>query len=213
MPGYVIHLAVAEEYLKKHGNKEKYNNFIEGVIFPDSVKDKSLTHYGPGSSYSNLKLFLEDKKDMKDDFTRGYFEHLLTDYLFYNKYIDTFSKAMYDDYDLLNSYLIEKYKPEVLAIEELFYFKNQKTVIPVAEARGVILLTCQKYIGKIYEYTPLQIKQALTGVGRAEKAQVQFMVKTILGLKAIPKPDDAADALAVALCHSQTSPRLNTNYV
>lgn len=110
-------------------------------------------------------------------------------------------------------YLIEKYKPEVLAIEELFYFKNQKTVIPVAEARGVILLTCQKYIGRIYEYTPLQIKQALTGVGRAEKAQVQFMVKTILGLKAIPKPDDAADALAVALCHSQTSPRLNTNYV
>ena len=110
-------------------------------------------------------------------------------------------------------YLIEKYKPEVLAIEELFYFKNQKTVIPVAEARGVILLTCQKYIGRIYEYTPLHIKQALTGVGRAEKAQVQFMVKTILGLKAIPKPDDAADALAVALCHSQTSPKLNTNYV
>ena len=110
-------------------------------------------------------------------------------------------------------YLIDKYKPEVLAIEELFYFKNQKTVIPVAEARGVILLTCQKYIGKIYEYTPLQIKQALTGVGRADKAQVQFMVKTILGLKSIPKPDDAADALAVALCHSQTSPRLNINQV
>lgn len=110
-------------------------------------------------------------------------------------------------------YLIEKYKPEVLAIEELFYFKNQKTVIPVAEARGVIVLTCQKYIGKIFEYTPLQIKQALTGIGRAEKAQVQFMVKTILGLKSIPKPDDAADALAVALCHSQTNPRLNINQV
>jgi len=110
-------------------------------------------------------------------------------------------------------YLINKYKPDVLAIEELFYFKNQKTVIPVAEARGVIVLTCQKLIGQIFEYTPLQIKQALTGVGRAEKAQVQFMVKTILGLKSIPKPDDAADALAVALCHSQTSPRLNINRV
>ena len=110
-------------------------------------------------------------------------------------------------------YIIEKYKPDVLAIEELFYFKNQKTVIPVAEARGVIVLTCQKLIGNIYEYTPLQIKQALTGIGRAEKAQVQYMVKTILGLKSIPKPDDAADALAVALCHSQTSPRLNINRV
>ncbi len=108
-------------------------------------------------------------------------------------------------------YLFDKYKPDVVAIEELFYFKNQKTVIPVAEARGVIVLACQKYCGNIYEYTPLQIKQALTGQGRAEKAQVQYMVKAILGLNAIPKPDDAADALAVAICHSQTSPSLNNN--
>ena len=98
-----------------------------------------------------------------------------------------------------------------MAIEELFYFKNQKTVIPVAQARGVIVLTCQKYCGNIYEYTPLQIKQALTGHGRAEKAQVQYMVKAILGLNSIPKPDDAADALAVAICHSQTSSVLNEN--
>lgn len=89
-------------------------------------------------------------------------------------------------------YLFEKFKPDVVAIEELFYFKNQKTVIQVAQARGVILLACQKYCGNIYEYTPLQIKQALTGQGRAEKAQVQFMVKAILGLDKIPKPDDAA---------------------
>lgn len=108
-------------------------------------------------------------------------------------------------------YLFEKYKPEVVAIEELFYFKNQKTVIQVAQARGVIVLACQKYCGNIYEYTPLQIKQALTGQGRAEKAQVQYMVKAILGLNAIPKPDDAADALAVAICHSQTSSALNQN--
>ncbi len=107
--------------------------------------------------------------------------------------------------------LFETYKPDAVAIEELFYFKNQKTVIPVAEARGVILLAAQKYCGNIFEYTPMQIKQALTGHGRAEKAQIQFMVKNILGLSAIPKPDDAADALAVALTHAQTSPALNTN--
>ena len=109
--------------------------------------------------------------------------------------------------------LFETYRPDEVAIEELFYFKNQKTVIQVAQARGVILLACQKYCGNIYEYTPLQIKQALTGQGRAEKAQVQFMVKAILGLDKIPKPDDAADALAVAICHSQSSPMLNTNRV
>lgn len=108
-------------------------------------------------------------------------------------------------------YLLEKYKPDAVAVEELFYFKNQTTVIPVAQARGVILLACQKYCGNIFEYTPLQIKQALTGNGRAEKAQVQYMVKAILGLNAVPKPDDAADALAVAICHSQTSPMLNQN--
>lgn len=109
--------------------------------------------------------------------------------------------------------LFNLYKPDAVAIEELFYFKNQKTIIPVAEARGVILLTAQKFCENIYEYTPMQIKQALTGQGRAEKKQVQFMVKSILGLKDIPKPDDAADALAVALTHAQTSPRLNINKV
>ena len=108
-------------------------------------------------------------------------------------------------------FLFDKYKPEVVAIEELFYFKNQKTVIQVAQARGVIVLACQKYCGNIFEYTPLQIKQALTGQGRAEKAQIQYMVKAILGLNEIPKPDDAADALAVAICHSQTSSILNNN--
>ena len=110
-------------------------------------------------------------------------------------------------------FLFDKFRPDVVAIEELFYFKNQKTVIQVAQARGVIILACQKYCGNIYEYTPLQIKQALTGQGRAEKAQVQYMVKAILGLNSIPKPDDAADALAVAICHSQTSSVLNINKV
>lgn len=104
-------------------------------------------------------------------------------------------------YDAIGK-LTETFKPDQIAVEELFYFKNQTTVIPVAEARGVILLAAIHSCGEIFEYTPLQIKQALTGNGRAEKAQVQFMVKAILGLEKIPKPDDAADALAVAICHA-----------
>ena len=101
--------------------------------------------------------------------------------------------------------LIAKYKPDHIALEELFFNDNQKTAISVAQARGVILLTCVKECGKLYEYTPLQIKQALTGYGRADKKQIQEMVKTLLKLKAIPKPDDAADAVAVALTHIFTN--------
>ncbi len=107
--------------------------------------------------------------------------------------------------------IFETYRPDEVAIEELFYFKNQKTVIQVAQARGVIVLASQKYCGRIFEYTPIQIKQALTGNGHAEKKQMQYMVKNVLGLSSIPKPDDAADALAVAICHSQINPRLNFN--
>ncbi len=105
------------------------------------------------------------------------------------------------------TFLINKYKPDHFAIEELFYHTNQKTVINVAMARGVILLAATQHMGddRLYEYTPLQIKQALTGNGRAEKNQVQYMVKAILNLNKVPKPDDAADALAAALCHSQTN--------
>ena len=125
MPGYVIHLSVAEEYLKKHQDvKEDYNQFIEGVIFPDSVKDKSLTHYGEKSSKSNLVEFLKENK-LDNSFRRGYFLHLLTDYLFYNKYIDTMSNDMYNDYDLLNDMLIKKYNvvlPE--KIKKFVFFKS-----------------------------------------------------------------------------------------
>lgn len=109
MAGYVIHLAIAEEYIKKH-NKEKnnYDEFINGVIFPDSVKDKSETHYGAESSESNLYDFLMDKK-LDTAFNRGYFLHLLTDYLFYNHYLGHVSNDIYNDYDVLNDFLIEKY--------------------------------------------------------------------------------------------------------
>lgn len=101
--------------------------------------------------------------------------------------------------------VIDKFKPDEIAMEELFFAKNVKTGIAVAHARGVLLLTAVKECGKIYEYTPLQIKQALTGYGRAEKRQIQAMVQKFLNLKSIPRPDDAADALAVALCHAQTN--------
>jgi crossover junction endodeoxyribonuclease RuvC len=107
--------------------------------------------------------------------------------------------------------LIDKYKPDCMAIEELFFQNNQKTAINVAQARGVTVLAGMEKIGKLYEYTPLQIKQALTGQGRAEKQQVQYMVKAILGLNAVPKPDDAADALAAALTHAQTNQILGNN--
>ncbi len=100
--------------------------------------------------------------------------------------------------------LIHTYKPDEMAIEELFFNTNQKTAILVAEARGVILLAAQQNNVKINEYTPLQVKQAVVGYGRAEKQQVQSMITTILGLKKVPKPDDTADALALAICDAHT---------
>ncbi len=99
------------------------------------------------------------------------------------------------------SSLVKKYKPAEAAIEDLFFFKNLKTAIAVAQSRGVILYKIKKNNIPLFSYTPLQIKQALTGYGRAEKRQIQTMVKNILKLKSIPKPDDAADAIAVAICH------------
>ncbi|MBI5555800.1 MAG: crossover junction endodeoxyribonuclease RuvC [Elusimicrobia bacterium] len=97
--------------------------------------------------------------------------------------------------------IIKQFKPEVAAVEELFFAKNVKTAISVGHARGVILLTAIEEKLGIYEYTPLQVKQSLVGYGRAEKAQMQKMIKVLLGLKEIPHPDDVADALAVAFTH------------
>ena len=100
--------------------------------------------------------------------------------------------------------LIKKYNPDEVAVEELFFNTNITTGINVAHARGVLLLAAIHHCGNLYEYTPLQIKQAMTGYGKATKKQIQEMVKTYLSLAAVPKPDDAADALAVALTHAQT---------
>ena len=104
--------------------------------------------------------------------------------------------------------LILQFRPDEIAIEELFFSKNITTGIAVAHGRGIILYTAEKLGVPIYEYTPMQVKQAVVGYGLAEKRQVMDMVKRILKLKAVPKPDDAADALAIALCHARSATSL-----
>jgi crossover junction endodeoxyribonuclease RuvC len=96
--------------------------------------------------------------------------------------------------------LIKKFQPQRFAIEQIFFFKNAKTIISVSQARGIAMLAAANLNLEICEYTPLQVKQAVVGYGLAQKQQIQKMVKAILGLKEIPRPDDAADALAVAIC-------------
>ena len=131
MAGYVIHLAVGEEYLRIHtGDINDYDKFIEGIIYPDSVTDKSLTHYGPKSSQVNLRKFFNDR-DIEDDFNKGYFIHLVTDYLFYNKFINTFSKKyIYNDYDILNKKLEEAFNVKIpLKIKEKVHYSSGITKI------------------------------------------------------------------------------------
>ena len=98
--------------------------------------------------------------------------------------------------------VINKYKPDAMSVENVYFFKNFKTAMPVSQAKGVILFTAAKKKLPIYEFTPLQVKMAMVGYGRAEKKQVQQMVKLLLNIKELPRPDDAADALAVAICCS-----------
>lgn len=100
--------------------------------------------------------------------------------------------------------LIAKYKPDAISIEELFFNKNIKTALTVGHGRGVAVLAAAKSGIEVFEYTPLQVKQSVVGYGRAEKSQIQQMIKLILNLDEIPKPDDVADALAVAICHAHS---------
>ncbi len=109
-------------------------------------------------------------------------------------------KSIYKELDII----IKDFEPDEMAVEELFFNKNVKTAIKVGQARGVILLAGAQSGLKISEYTPLQIKQAVVGYGRAGKKQVQQMVKALLSLSELPRPDDAADALAVAICHGNS---------
>lgn len=110
-------------------------------------------------------------------------------------------KIIYDDL----TYVLDKYKPDQMGIEKLFFTTNQKTGIDVAQARGVILLSAVERKLIIGEYTPLQVKQSVVGYGKAEKKQVQEMTRQILSLKEVPKPDDTADALAIAICHGHSA--------
>ena len=100
--------------------------------------------------------------------------------------------------------LLEQFRPDAMAIEELFFNNNITTGIGVAQARGVLLLAAERHGVPIYEYSPSQVKQAVAGYGKAEKRQVMDMTKRLLALKAVPKPDDAADAVAIALCHARS---------
>lgn len=101
--------------------------------------------------------------------------------------------------------IIKRVKPDAAAVEELFFNKNIKTALTVGHGRGVAILAAAVQRLPVYEYTPLQVKQAVVGYGRAEKSQIQQMVKTLLNLSGIPKPDDVADALAVAICHAHSA--------
>ena len=106
-------------------------------------------------------------------------------------------------YDGIND-AIKKYKPDFMSVEELFFNDNAKTAIAVGQARGVIILAAVNNGVEIFEYTPLQVKQAVVGYGRADKTQVQQMTKALLSLNSVPKPDDVADALAIAVCHAHS---------
>lgn len=113
-------------------------------------------------------------------------------------------RRIMDIYDRINE-IITEYKPDAVSVEELFFNNNAKTAFAVGQARGVIVLAAVKAGLPIYEYTPLQVKQALTGYGRADKRQIQQMMKLMLGLSEVPKPDDVADALAIAVCHGNST--------
>mgnify|MGYP003305994515 CR=1 FL=1 len=119
-----------------------------------------------------------------------------------------FNERLEKIYDDLSA-LLEKYKPEAMSVEKVFYNSNAKTVIDVSQARGVIMLAAQKSRVPVFEYTPLQVKQSVVGYGRAEKKQIQEMTKRILNLEKVPKPDDTADALAMAICHAHSSGSLS----
>ncbi len=113
-----------------------------------------------------------------------------------------FNRRLECIYDELTT-ILATCQPDAVAIEKLYFQNNQKTAIDVAQARGVTMLAIQKSGVPVYEYTPLQVKSAVTGFGQAQKPQVMEMVKRLLRLQAVPKPDDTADALAIAICHAQ----------
>jgi crossover junction endodeoxyribonuclease RuvC len=145
----------------------------------------------PGTATTGYGIIASDKR--KNEFRILDFGVISTD-----KKISDSERLLELSLDLEN--VIKKYKPEIAGVEKLFFTTNQKTAMTVAQARGVVLLTCQKNKLKTFEFTPLQVKSFICGYGKAEKKQVQYIVQKTFCLKKIPKPDDAADALAIALC-------------
>lgn len=117
---------------------------------------------------------------------------------------DRESKRLLEIFNDMRS-ILSKYKPDEAAIEKLFYFKNQTTVMPVSHARGVILTALEEFGVPIFEYTPMEVKQILTGYGRAEKKEVEHMVKLSLGIETLPKLDDTVDSIAIAICHTRSN--------
>lgn len=118
----------------------------------------------------------------------------------YTKQAETAADRLYKLYKQMR-FLIKKYKPKAMAVENVYFFKNLKTAMPVSQAKGVVILTAAKNKLPVFEYTPLQVKLAITGYGAADKQQIQRMIQAILKLNQPPKPDDAADALGIAICH------------
>lgn len=155
MAGYVIHLAVAEEYIKKYPEDiQDYNKFIEGVIAPDGVLDKSITHYGEKSSKVNLKKFLESN-EVNTDYNKGYFLHLVTDYIFYNKFLEYFSKDIYNDYDILNKTLQKTFNVKIPeSVKEKVFYKEGKTKI-------LDLEKTIKFIKQVSRYELNDIKESV----------------------------------------------------
>lgn len=156
MAGYVIHLAVGKVFFDNFPDEIKdYEKFIEGIIYPDSVTDKSLTHYGPKSSKVNLKNFF-DERDIEDDFNKGYFLHLVTDYLFYNKFLKCFSKTyIYNDYDILNKKLEEQFQIKIpnKIKDKVFYKDGETKILKLEETINFII--------KVASYSLKDIKEAV----------------------------------------------------
>ena len=153
MAGYIIHLAVGEEYIQKHKSEIKnYNDFMDGIIFPDSVSDKSITHYGAKSSKTNLKKFLLEN-DIDSDYNKGYFLHLITDYIFYNKFLECFSKDIYNDYDILNKDIEEKFHVKVpeKVKNSVFYLEGETKILK--------LESIFKFISVVSDYDMSEIKR------------------------------------------------------
>lgn len=144
MPGFVIHIAVAKEYLKKHNNSENYEEFIQGNVRPDLTKDKIKTHYGKSPTYTNLKEFLIHNK-LDNSLNKGIFLHLITDYLFYNYYLkdvprEGSKEILHNDYDMINKVLIEKYDielPEDIK-KYVFYKEGEPQILKLNLAVKVI---------------------------------------------------------------------------